>query len=287
MSLLLPPKLVEERSSSKKTQLFSGSFTSRVCSRSTLGKFGGLSCCFWFLGEISERSRVSARQASPEMDCGEGGQLPANLLDLNWDQTMVPSGDFDPSLSPIVAPPPSSRDSGDKKLPMLDQKGGVPLNFSAKIDLSAFHQRQIPPTYLDQINSDACFAERAARFSIFDGRNNSSLAARQLGLVDAEKLMKAASGDPFQIGLQGCRKEIVVPGGLKLDINNGEFVSDPANQEAISVKKRKVPPKGKGKGNRLDISAMDHSKVKELYQSQLLFLCGKQMTVKLLLLFLR
>ncbi|KAG6522930.1 transcription factor bHLH63-like isoform X1 [Zingiber officinale] len=196
------------------------------------------------------------------MDSGEGGQLPANLLDLNWDQTTVPSGDFDPSLSCIVAPSPSSGDSGDKRLQLLDQKG-VRLNASTKIDLFTLRQRQIPPTYLDQINSDTCFAERAARFSIFDGRKNSSLAAQQLGCVDAEKIMKAASSNSFPIGLQGCRKEIAVPGGLKLDINNGELVSDPANQEAISIKKRKAPPKGKGKGNRSDISAMDHSKVIE------------------------
>ncbi|XP_074586143.1 transcription factor bHLH76-like [Curcuma longa] len=197
------------------------------------------------------------------MDCGEGGQLPVNLLDLNWDQTTVPSGDFDPSLSSIVAPSPSSGDSGDRRLQLLDQKG-VRLNSSTKIALSAFHQRQnVPPTYLDQINSDTCFSERTARFSIFDGRNNRSLAAQQLGLVDAEKLVKEASSNSLQIGLRGCRKEIMVPGGLKLGINNGELASDPANQEAISVKKRKAPPKGKGKGNRSDISAMDHSKVIE------------------------
>ncbi|WOL17946.1 hypothetical protein Cni_G26739 [Canna indica] len=151
--------------------------------------------------------------------------------------------------------------------------------------MSHLHQHNLggPPvsgnsislTRLDEFSADPGFAERAVRFSSFDGQNYGPLAAR-LGGLGTQRLLKTASNQPLkatslQIGLPEGRKESPVPSRLKLDINNGDLVnsreesavSDPAKEEATVAKKRKAPPKGKGKNTRSDHTPTDNPKVTE------------------------
>jgi hypothetical protein len=233
---------------------------------------------------------------SPEMNCGPSDQMPpatapSCFLNLNWDQSMAAAGTagehLDPALSSMVSSPASNSTAAAASdrlalhgISPQPQYGGTPLSSPPKLNLSMMGQfHHYPPPqvggagaaglpilenpmgHLDQFLADPGFAERAARFSSFDGRTGGGgyggAVAGQFGLPDA--------------GPVGALKE--------LDLGNGRdesSVSDPASaspEMALkgpsdgNARKRKTSGKGKGKDGPVSTSAKDPTKVPAQFRS--------------------
>lgn len=207
------------------------------------------------------------------MYCGQ----PDQLLDLNWNQGLGPSGRLESSLSSIAPSsfPAAADGMAFRKimgglLPSVGNSGdgasqqsrpvGVRLNSPNKLNpympkasgvLPLSGIPLMPSSHLDQ----------------FSGRTYGQLAA-QLGLLDAERL------STLQIGLPEGRKEPSAVGGLRVDINNAELMngieeysaSNPAASGELSLggpsKKRKAPPRDKVKATGIANPAIDPSTVR-------------------------
>ncbi|XP_008792945.1 transcription factor bHLH62-like [Phoenix dactylifera] len=248
------------------------------------------------------------------MNCGPPpGQLPPCFLNLNWEQSMDPTSHFESALSSIVSSPSSNSLATAEGLAvnnLVGRLGSVynsgeispqshymttPLNSPPKLNLSMmgrigphqpavgslpFSANPIPITHLDQFSADPGFAERAARFSCFDGRNYGGFAG-QFGLPEAGKLSRASSGQSLkaagpQTGLPERGKATQTQERMQLEAKDAEFgnareessVSDPVSASGeVSLRssgennprKRKAAPKDTASPN----SAMDPPKAAE------------------------
>jgi hypothetical protein len=254
----------------------------------------------WFLGDCGRLLQIFAQLrrgiGSPEMNCGPPDQMPpatapSRFLNLNWDQSMAAAGaageHLDPALSSMVSSPASNSTAAAASdghalhgISPQPQYGGTPLSSPPKLNLSMMGQfHHYPPPqvggagaaglpilenpmgHLDQFLADPGFAERAARFSSFDGRTGGGgyggAVAGQFGLPDA--------------GPVGALKE--------LDLGNGRDESsgsDPASaspEMALkgpsdgNARKRKTRGKGKGKDGPVSTSAKDPTKVPAQFRS--------------------
>ncbi|XP_038984299.1 transcription factor bHLH78-like isoform X2 [Phoenix dactylifera] len=196
------------------------------------------------------------------MNCGPPpDQLRPCFLNLNWEQSMDPTGHFESALSSIVSSPSSNSPAPAEGLAVNNLVGrlasaynsgeeispgshcmGAPLNSPPKLNLFMmgclghpqpaigglpFSANPIPVAHLDELSGDPGFTKRAARLSCFDGRNYSGLAG-QFGLPDAGKLLRASSSQSLmatgpQKGLPGSGKAIRTQDGKQLEANDAEF----------------------------------------------------------------
>ncbi|KAG1363430.1 transcription factor bHLH62 [Cocos nucifera] len=202
------------------------------------------------------------------MNCGPPpDHLRPCFLNLNWEQSMDPTGPFESALSSIVSSPSSNSPAPGEGLAVNNLVGrlasvynsgeeisprshymGAPLNSPPKLNLSMMgylgHQQPaigglpfpanpIPVAHLDELSADPGFAKRAARFSCFDGRNYTGLAG-QFGLSTASSSQSLKATGP-QMGLPESGKAIQPQQGKQLEANDAEFgnareessVSDP------------------------------------------------------------
>ncbi|KAG6509424.1 transcription factor bHLH78-like [Zingiber officinale] len=200
------------------------------------------------------------------MYCGQ----PDQLLDLNWNQGMGPSGHLESSLSSVAASsfPAAADGMAFHKLmggllPNVGNSGesrpiGVRLNSPNKL-------HPYMPKASDCLPLSGIPMMPASHLDQFSGRTYGHLAA-QLGILDAERLSRVST---LQIGLPEGRKETSAVGGLRVDINNAELLSgreeysasNPAASGELSLggpsKKRKAPPRDKVKATGIANSAID------------------------------
>ncbi|KAH7683021.1 Basic helix-loop-helix (bHLH) transcription factors BEE-like plant protein [Dioscorea alata] len=232
-----------------------------------------------------QRSEVTA---GVEMNCGGGEELPA-FLNINWDQSVEQSAtaQLESALSSIVSSPSSSHpqpvaaesvvireligrlgsicNSGEISPPShlnTSNCSHTPLSSPPKLNLSMAECRGgvpvpgnlFPPANFPPFAADPGFAERAARYSCFSGRNYATLPGSQFGIPETGKLSRVPSSQSLKVDVSPLEVETRSklagrvsgpPTPMETELKSSQEASSVSGES--NSRKRKAASKGKGK----------------------------------------
>ncbi|KAJ0988938.1 hypothetical protein J5N97_007294 [Dioscorea zingiberensis] len=233
-----------------------------------------------------------------EMNCGGGEEFPA-FLNINWDQSVEQSttAQLESALSSIVSSPSSSLptpvaaesvvireligrlgsicNSGEISPPShlnTSNCNNTPLNSPPKLNLSMAEGRGgvpipgglFPPANFAPFATDPGFAERAARYSCFSGRNYGALPGSQFGIPETGKLSRVPSSQSLKVDVSplemDARSKLTgrvsgPPTPMETELKSSQEASSASGES--NSRKRKAAPKGKGKESPLSSKAAE------------------------------
>lgn len=197
------------------------------------------------------------------MNSGSSDRSPKCFLNQNWDRSVDHISQFGSALGSFMSPQSSFElERGLQRLGHLSEEVPPQSHF---MDSSGNSQPlgglviagNLALAHLDQFPADPGFAERAARFSSFDGQSYGWFSGQfelpGSGKPSTAAIIHSLTASGLQIGHLESNRQIPVSNGLQLKMNcagpaisrEETSLSDPI--PASNGKKRKAPSKSKEK----------------------------------------